>query len=246
MHRNNSRDANFDRGQCRRRPCSRCGTVHPPRNCPAYGSSCFKCGRFGHFASVCRQNISGPANRVSSLDDEGFFLGQLTVDNVQRAFWKATVDLNSNKVTFKLDTGADVNILPRHCILQTKTRDFSRNLRYLVVDLNVAPILGAEACQDLQLIQRLWDLDSSGELTDAGAPAAKYAAATDVIKDFQDVFTGIGQLPGTVAITLQDGAAPSIAAPRKIPLAITEKVKAELDMMSVTTSSPRSAHQRIG
>lgn len=43
------------------------------------------------------------------------------------------------------------------------------------------------------------------------------------------MFTGIGQLPGTVAMTLQAGAAPSIAAPRKFPLAIIEKVKAELE-----------------
>lgn len=113
------------------------------------------------------------------------------MDNVQTTPWTATVDVHNNKVTFKLDTGADVNVFPRHvlrkwiqppkveptcvrvstytddylpicgeCILQTKTRDLNRNLRYLVVDLNVIPILRAEACQDCLLIQRLRHLDS--------------------------------------------------------------------------------------
>jgi hypothetical protein len=34
--------------------CSRCGTSHPPRTCPAYGRKCNKCGKTGHFEKCCR------------------------------------------------------------------------------------------------------------------------------------------------------------------------------------------------
>jgi len=34
--------------------CSRCGRNHAPRKCPAFGKTCAKCKRTGHFADVCR------------------------------------------------------------------------------------------------------------------------------------------------------------------------------------------------
>ena len=34
--------------------CSRCGWSHRPRQCPAFGQQCKKCGRRNHFAKVCR------------------------------------------------------------------------------------------------------------------------------------------------------------------------------------------------
>ena len=37
----------------RKGPCSRCGTEHPWKNCPAYGKKCGKCGRLNHFESFC-------------------------------------------------------------------------------------------------------------------------------------------------------------------------------------------------
>ncbi|XP_040074126.1 FYVE and coiled-coil domain-containing protein 1-like [Ixodes scapularis] len=35
--------------------CSRCGTYHEPRNCPAYGKRCLSCGNYGHFFRICNQ-----------------------------------------------------------------------------------------------------------------------------------------------------------------------------------------------
>ncbi len=34
--------------------CSYCGTKHPPRQCPAYGKDCGKCGRPNHSENVCQ------------------------------------------------------------------------------------------------------------------------------------------------------------------------------------------------
>ena len=39
--------------------CNKCGKQHPqhPRNkCPAYGSTCLKCGKANHWQSVCRSS----------------------------------------------------------------------------------------------------------------------------------------------------------------------------------------------
>ena len=34
--------------------CSRCGQSHPPRECPAWGKYCHKCGNKNHFSMCCR------------------------------------------------------------------------------------------------------------------------------------------------------------------------------------------------
>ena len=38
--------------------CSRCGTFHTPRQCPAYGQRCAKCHQLYHFARKCHTKES--------------------------------------------------------------------------------------------------------------------------------------------------------------------------------------------
>ena len=38
--------------------CNNCGTTHPKDRCLAYRSTCFKCNKIGHYASVCRSSSS--------------------------------------------------------------------------------------------------------------------------------------------------------------------------------------------
>ncbi|KAH7946960.1 hypothetical protein HPB52_006412 [Rhipicephalus sanguineus] len=72
--------------------CSRCGTTHRPRECPAYGCNCYHCGKFGHFASLCRQGQRGSSTsrqRIGLLEDpqqqdqqQEFFLESLDLHNI--------------------------------------------------------------------------------------------------------------------------------------------------------------------
>ena len=105
--------------------CAYCGLQHDRRKCPAYGRACKACGRMNHFASVCRSS-----KRVHQLveqehqrntDVEAGNVMTLKVDQVCDDPSSMTIALaiepTGRKQHFKVDTGADVNVLPlRHLI----------------------------------------------------------------------------------------------------------------------------------
>ena len=51
--------------------CGKCGTSHPPRECPAWGKKCHKCGNKNHFSTQCRSKQSGAGNRKSHSMSKG-------------------------------------------------------------------------------------------------------------------------------------------------------------------------------
>ena len=51
--------------------CGKCGMSHPPRECPAWGKKCHKCGNKNHFSTQCRSKQSGARNRKSCSTSRG-------------------------------------------------------------------------------------------------------------------------------------------------------------------------------
>lgn len=115
-----------------RRKCSRCGLNHEPRNCPAFGSECHVCHKLNHYARMCLmkpENSSGKAKNVNAVgeggessDDNDHYLdlGELTVDtmNVSHIEWLQKIKVGERYIDFKLDTGAQVNIIPKAVLIQ--------------------------------------------------------------------------------------------------------------------------------
>ncbi len=120
----------------RKKPCGRCGSQHGPRECPAYGKSCRKCGGQNHFAKMCRSKKRGHGGHgVHVLEqydmnqEETFFIDTLFEQNdsmntdiigdiggMTEKVWMADIKLEHKRkschVEMKLDTGATANILP--------------------------------------------------------------------------------------------------------------------------------------
>ena len=98
--------------------CTRCGRSppHTRQQCPAREAICHKCAKKGHFQSVCKSSKKVAA--VQAADDDGEFLGTVTAQ-VQTSTGKVGTDpwmvellLNGSPVQFKIDTGADVSVIP--------------------------------------------------------------------------------------------------------------------------------------
>ena len=98
--------------------CKRCGRFHAPRKCPAFEKICQKCKNRNHFASQClSKNVHFVENnQAAQLVVEDEQLEELLIGQVQKddhgQEWKASLQVNNNIIEFKLDTGAQANVIP--------------------------------------------------------------------------------------------------------------------------------------
>ncbi|KAK0145669.1 hypothetical protein N1851_015450 [Merluccius polli] len=88
--------------------CHKCGKSppHPAVQCPAKSAECHICHKRGHYGRTCR--LANTVNEVAE-DMDGLFLGVVSSGDEP---WMADIDLKGSKVTFKIDTGADVTAIP--------------------------------------------------------------------------------------------------------------------------------------
>ena len=81
---------------------------------------CHKCKKKGHFKAYCRSKAS--VNQLSAItkDDEDAFLGAIdTVTGCSKP-WITDVLLNDELFQFKVDTGADVMVIPEKSYSETR------------------------------------------------------------------------------------------------------------------------------
>ena len=97
--------------------CTRCGKTpfHERQNCPAKNATCWKCCKIGHYASECRTKSVQEVSTESTSDTE-VFLGAIQQDNTEKDPWKVELYIEGCLTTFKIDTGADVTVVPK-CLL---------------------------------------------------------------------------------------------------------------------------------
>ncbi|XP_037518239.1 uncharacterized protein LOC119395018 [Rhipicephalus sanguineus] len=91
--------------------CSRCGRIHAPRSCPAFGRICKKCGGENHFAVRCKSAKKVSEVRSGAQEDDSFEI--LNVSNgKQQPDWMVPAQVGNTQGFLKVDTGAQANLLP--------------------------------------------------------------------------------------------------------------------------------------
>ena len=120
--------------------CGNCGRQHKPRQCPAYGQKCTLCHKLNHFSRVCRSRQTGPQQRSSQTstqsnsiasrkvneiehsdaasnspteESQDLFIEPLQINGLKKSTaWFADLNTSGGPLRVKLDTGAEVSVLP--------------------------------------------------------------------------------------------------------------------------------------
>ncbi|GBO42922.1 hypothetical protein AVEN_170139-1, partial [Araneus ventricosus] len=251
--------------------CKKCGRKHKPRECPAYGKVCTKCNKKNHFAVKCFQNSKNihemkvPENELEIYIDsvtEKVQENELNSDSMNKNVeivsetWYKSVTLNVNdkyfEVDFKLDTGAEVNILPLYVlnIVKVKPKLSETNLSLtaygnfkLKPEGTVIINCSTSKLKNIPLQFYVVNVKSKPILGLKGCLELKLIERIDaiecskiskneLIKQYKDVFTGTGEFPDEpYHITLKDNAIPVIHPTRRVPQALQPKLKETLDKL---------------
>ncbi|KAK3087333.1 hypothetical protein FSP39_004790 [Pinctada imbricata] len=92
-------------------------------------------------------------------------------------------------------------------------------LEFYIVHGNAVPVLGLQACKELDLIKRVETVDGSCLSTEK------------IVDKYADVFEGIGRLKGKHHIHIDKSVKPVVHPPRRVPYKMQEKLKTELKHM---------------
>ena len=266
--------------------CQSCGgQPHRNRDfCPAKGKTCFKCRKLNHFARLCRSTridfiedetvsdeeepttdlfigtISAGQTSIKDEDTTDIYIENISTTTKTTVPDEVFVTMNlvgvKKSMEFKLDTGAQVNVIPWR-VAETfdtfpKLQPVHNHLYgYSGKHLDVKGQCKIECryrdiCRELVfyvvntdappvlslkscLEMNLIKLILSTEITkrDNGPGITE----DDLLQDYKDVFTGIGLFPGEHRIEIDPNVNPVIHAARKIPIALQKRLKEELDEM---------------
>lgn len=114
-----------------------------------------------------------------------------------------------------------------------KGRDYS--IEYQIVQTHFHPILGLRACLDLGIVHLTYSIDKV-------VPYSK----SDVLSQYSNVFHGIGLFAGQCTFQIDPNVRPVINPPRKVPVALRDKLKQELDCMESSDHHEGYRANRMG
>ena len=107
-------------------------------------------------------------------------------------------------------------------------------LKFHVADVDSPPVLGLQACKLLGLVTKGSVVRSvcvhavtSQSVTNSTKPMTK----EDLLTDYKDNFSGLGKLHEPYDLCLRPGATPVVHPPRRVPLALHDRLKKKLEDM---------------
>jgi hypothetical protein len=106
------------------------------------------------------------------------------------------------------------------CILYCKINKLCLPLRFFITEGCQKTILGLEACSKFNLIKKIGSVNES-----------QFGPYQTLINSYEDIFEGLGCLPGKCHIHLRDNANPHVDPPRRVPFKLMGPYKDELARM---------------
>jgi len=253
--------------------CGNCGHHHKPRQCPAYGQECSFYHKANHFSKVSRSRLtnvpqqkgqqlsqrnSSTAGRkvqeiekteneltLSSEDSQDLFMDPIQVDGLHKSqSWFSNINTNGGQLYCKLDTGAEVNVLPAKLYEKLQPKPSLQQTTMKLTAYGGTSIQPIGTCQltcsipdstcskilefyvtpvKAQPILGLMGCVELGLIKRVCPIHESPLTKEELLEKFPTVFTGLGRL-GTYHITLHDSHQPVINPPRQIPHSLKDKL----------------------
>ena len=247
--------------------CKFCAGSHNRGSCPAYSRKCKLCNETGHFAKCCPKNsVNVVEQNEDYSSDSDFEVSTITAtkaenhphhqsskdeanvmsvnDQSSPNDWNIILTTNGTNVTYKIDTGAQVNVLPKKLFYSLSNRP---NLKPTGIKLTAysgsnIPVIG-KCIAHMKLKNRLvpvlfivadtcsspiLGLKTSENLNLIKRVLHVNSSVTNFTEEYSDCFGEIGCLPGTHHITIHETATPVVHPPRRVPHSLKPKLKEEL------------------
>lgn len=232
--------------------CKKCGYKHKARECPAFNKQCKSCGLIGYFKIGCKKgkNSNSSSFKTHNKIEEVFLID--TIISKDKGDWKKVVIINNEVVNFKLDSGADLNVIPYEMLskLNINERKISDcNIKVqafggfsLIVKGKVkvqCEIDGMKELIDFVIIDNKKIKPILGRNTCEQLKLIQRIDSVDTqnerkkqfIQNNKCIFEGLGKLPFKYKITLKDNVTPVVRPPRRISFKINEKLKCTLNSL---------------
>ncbi|UYV70538.1 hypothetical protein LAZ67_7003442, partial [Cordylochernes scorpioides] len=230
--------------------CSKCNMAHDFGKCPAYGKECYKCRRTNHFSNCCKNRAVRCIQEIEEEKDNLLIIDSIMVVQVLRKPWKELIYIQGHPVDIKLDTGADVNILPERLIKEWPNMPLleTADCKIYTYTGQQIPVVGKcqldckmkYACRKVTFLivnnsaVPILGLDECEKLNlvkRVETISDISVTLTGLLDEYKDVFKGNGHLSYMYDIKISDKAEPKISPARRLPRALLQPVKEELFKM---------------
>ena len=235
----------------RAKECYYCGGSYPHRGrCPATDSTCKKCGKRGHFDKMCKSSnvdeVKGNSDDDTDEYDIPSVVGSVTSDKRRR---KTELLIGEKTLTCVLDSGAMWSVISETMVKKLGlTIDTSRKrslFGYCKRKLNIlgtvtvrvrSEITQAEMEVEFQVVEGdeetlLGCLESETLrlINFAHSVKEKTKNMETLMKEYQDVFKGIGKMKDTkINLHINHDITPIKQKVRRVPFHLRQKLEEEL------------------
>ena len=231
------------------RVCRQCGYQHTHGKCPARGKTCNNCKKMGHFGKMCRT-----VHEIDIGNDSASTGKQVTIDEVRdnylkidsisvgsNAVWKEYLTINDVNIEFKIDSGAQCNVISEIVFNTLKVKKIDQPkaiikafgnhsipvvgvcklpcqfsgkqylIEFYIVKNAYINLLGLDSCVKLGIIKVVNHIEQ-------------------IPKQYQELFDGqLGKIPKIVKLFINSDVRPIVLPTRKLAFALHDKVKAKLN-----------------
>lgn len=244
------------------RKCANCGKRHSKNSCPAFGRECHNCKKKNHFASVCRspsvemkekkldKNKRKPKIATVSEDeeeqesDDELDVLNLRLHTIQLngdQDWTEDVIVGNRVINFKLDSGAQCNVIPKKLLGKIDSKLAKSTSRFLISYNNEKTAILGEIEEDCKvvatkqtgkLVFKIVDMNCKPILGKESCVKLNLIKRINSLKSKESIYEGLGCLRNfQYKLEFKKGAKFETRPIRPIPYTKREEIKKELDKM---------------